>query len=1093
MRRSHWLVVTSLLLAAAAHAQPREFTVPILPQGPALKGDLSDPLWQQAARLTDFATVDEGAPAQTPTEAYVLADAQALYIAFVCHEPNMDQRVTETSGHDGPVLTDDCVEVVLDPPNGQTWAWHWAINSIGVIWDALERPGRTEGRWTNRPESSSRRAADRWTVELRFPYAAYGVTPQPGETWGLNLGRTRRAGALEVTSWSPAPSGVDDPERCGQMIFPAAAGPVQIMSLSRGGCSADANATGRNVFVCSIRNAGDQPVTADCAVAADGKPLAQSKAPIPAQQTREVRLAYAVPEGQPLLQFTVKANGQTLYATSLQAAASAPQGPKSWQLADPLYRELLGAQPPGLCREGSLVWGHLNDIRILREFARRFAVGYSEAEAYQEHADHKFILIGHSVTRSLDEPHGMARYRVRNAPCPVRLPKDVPWHLDPASIDLAISDMEDVFKGPHPLVFGIFAGDEVVDIALKEGAELARKPGDYSYIKQADAEVREQFGGGKYGIPLGLAERDPDPYKWIAFRRWVNAKMRERNQRLHDTVRRYDAQMPLISVDGGGEPGVYELSAQADLFDIFTNQHASRGQPWRCTLGYHVKVMADLTGKEVWPCAHVEHYVVGLTPEETVEELSQIWRNGGSGLHLFLPHTGAEQRLVGDTKHCLFGSPDRYHTITNIMDLIRTMPRPKLPAAGRTAILSNDDTLCAEPYDLRRPYSEQTESCYTFLGPIARSWFRFIDCAQVRQWTDLRKRFDLIWLPTARYQTPEVVARLRAFVEQGGTLVCADPQAFGNDTLGNDTSAAREALFGVKVGEKVERKQLCPKAAALGKPLALPGEAYALQPAAGVEVLAAYEDGSPALTSRRLGQGRAILFGSNPFAFTAIPDADWQRFFKAWSKQLGMSGPQDIWRFRFPDSVIWKAPPLPGVCLTNNHVLWRNEQPLTVNNLDTGGGYSLSPAPVAMPDVAAREGLIPFAAGHLTDRRTGIKSRKTRPGRGAPYALPASRWMLSWDASEAVTITFDLRQARTLRELRLWYCDVLPGVEVSGSADGQSWRKLGEAQGQVAGEDVLELHVPLAAGAPGRYVRVTIPARQAGEKLSLVEAEVWGQ
>jgi len=416
-----------------------------------------------------------------------------------------------------------------------------------------------------------------------------------------------------------------------------------------------------------------------------------------------------------------------------------------------------------------------------------------------------------------------------------------------------------------------------------------------------------------------------------------------------------------------------------------------------------------------------------------------------------------------------------------------------MPAAGRTAIVSNDDTLCAEPYDSPRPYSEQTESCYTFLGPIARSWFQFIDCAQVRSWTDLRRRFDLIWLPTARYQSPEVVARLRAFVEQGGTLVCADPQAFGNDTLGNDTSAAREALFGVKVGEMVERKQLRPVAAALGKSLPLSSETYALAPLPGTEVLAAYEDGSPALTSCRRGRGRALLFGSNPLSFAALQDEGWRRFFVAWRQQLGMSGPLSIWRFRLPDSLIAPEPALPGVCLTNNHVLWRNEEPLTRHNRDLGGGYTLSPAPDAAPDAAARDGLIPFAAGHLTDRRTAIKSRKTAGRRSAPYALPASRWLVSWDTTAPVAVTFDLTSPQALTELRLWVCDVLPGFEVSGSDDGQTWRRLGEAPGKTAGDDVLELHVPLAAGAPVRYLRVSVPARQAGEKLTLVEAEVWGK
>ncbi|HJN18064.1 MAG TPA: beta-galactosidase trimerization domain-containing protein, partial [Armatimonadota bacterium] len=159
--------------------------------------------------------------------------------------------------------------------------------------------------------------------------------------------------------------------------------------------------------------------------------------------------------------------------------------------------------------------------------------------------------------------------------------------------------------------------------------------------------------------------------------------------------------------------------------------------------------------------------------------------------------------------------------------------------------------------------SEQTESCYTFLGPVARSWFRFIDCAQVLE-LPLRERLDLIWLPTAQYQRPEVVAKLREFVARGGTLVCTDPLAFSNDTLGNDTAASRQELFGVTVGEPTEQTQLRPVSGAPEGELTLPGVAYALAPSPGVTVLATYEDGSPAVTDHRMGEGASDPLRQQP-------------------------------------------------------------------------------------------------------------------------------------------------------------------------------------------------------------------------------------
>ena len=260
-------------------------------------------------------------------------------------------------------------------------------------------------------------------------------------------------------------------------------------------------------------------------------------------------------------------------------------------------------------------------------------------------------------------------------------------------------------------VDGNAAGKHVLN-GVKGGAAVTRR----GLVRPFFDDVAD---GNQFGIPAGILERDPDPYKWIAYRRFCHAKLRERNRRIHDIVRKYAPGMPIVSTDEGGVYS-YEQSAQAELFDIFTQQSGPRGR-WRAQVGCVTKVLADLTGKEVWPCVHIENYMLNTTPEETVEEISQVFRNGGTGLHLFLSDIQGSRKWVLDTKVTAVGSPRRWHTLLNIVDLLKTMPVPKYPDYDRTAILFNDDTLAAQPYDAKRPYGEQTESCYTMLGPVARS------------------------------------------------------------------------------------------------------------------------------------------------------------------------------------------------------------------------------------------------------------------------------------------------------------------------------------------------------------------------------------
>jgi len=134
------IVLTALTTAVTVAAPVPQLDMPVVVQGPELRGDLSDDVWQQATRVTDFVLMDSGDAPEAATEAFVLCDAESLYVGFICHEPRIEELVTETSGHDGPVGTDDCVGLVIDPPNGETWVYHALVNTIGVYWDAMYTP-----------------------------------------------------------------------------------------------------------------------------------------------------------------------------------------------------------------------------------------------------------------------------------------------------------------------------------------------------------------------------------------------------------------------------------------------------------------------------------------------------------------------------------------------------------------------------------------------------------------------------------------------------------------------------------------------------------------------------------------------------------------------------------------------------------------------------------------------------------------------------------------------------------------------------------------------------------------------------------------
>jgi len=1087
-----------------------QFTMPVVAQGPALRGDLSDPLWQMGARLADFVRDDGSNPAVT-TEAYTLCDASHLYVAFVCHEPKIRDMTVSEAERDGPLWHEDCVELFLDPTRGKTWAYHWIVNTKGVIWDGLHAPAGLDRDYSADAQAGSTVLDDHWMCELKLPFRDIGGRPQPGDRWGVNFCRPRRVGELEMNVWALQDGSYAAPEVFGEAVFAPAEAPVQVNILSRGGACADVNDPGMNVFSLRVENTGGIPAEVRAEVAVAGQSPSAELAVIAAGRTETVTVGYILPaDGQPYLDYRVQVNGEAAYHSRLQAVK--PRPPKaafrSWVVSDPLYEELLTDEPPGpWCHHGSMIWQHVLNVPLHRESAKRFAVRYVSDEVHRDHSLAGLRIVTGKGPANFIDQDAAERWKLTTAPVPFndsffpyQAPLgDLPWVLDPRAIESYLADAGKLFTDPAvSTMWAVFAGDEHDDFAVSGGPILMENPGDYAYIKEADEQVRRQFGGGRWGIPRGIKQRDVNPYKWIAYYRWVNLKLRERHRRLRELVQRRHPDLPIISQVSSGidhELHPFEFSSQAELFDIFTHQVGYPGgaDRWRASVGFLTKFIADLSGKEAWPCVHIENCnFPDAGPMEVVDELSQVFRNGGVGLHLFLLDIGGMNKRVGDTRSTYFGSPGRYHTIINICKLIRTMPRLKLPEYERTAIVYNDDTLAATPYESVLPHSDSIEACYIMLGPVARSWFKFIDCAQILKWPSLNERFDIIYLPGAKYQRPEIVTKFREFVAAGGTLVCSDPEAFATDLLGNDTVASRTDLFGVTVGARGAGKKLLPGNAELGHELNLLGEAYQLTPGLKVKVLATYDDGAPAITANPLGKGRAIFCGTPLFLRKAVLEAEWREFFTAWVKSLGVPIALDIWRFRIPDSVIWHEPAQPGVCVTNNRVIWEGEKPNYSQNVDVKATYTYTLAPDAMPDVSGT-GDIAVADGRLTDRRKSIFAEKTGASIDAEFELPESNWMVSWARPEPVSIIFDLKEPRPLRQFKIWFCDTLPAVAVEGSIDGVQWRALGSAAGQEAGEDVVDMVISLDKEVPHRYLRTNFAARRPGQKLSIVEAEVWAE
>ena len=115
---------------------------------PVLDGEiLEDPAWRGVPVETSFTqnTPDDGAPVSQRTELRVAYDADALYVAFVCHDEDPGQIVISDARRDGDLDDTDSVRLILDTYLDEQNGFVFGTNPAGMEYDGQLTKGDTGG------------------------------------------------------------------------------------------------------------------------------------------------------------------------------------------------------------------------------------------------------------------------------------------------------------------------------------------------------------------------------------------------------------------------------------------------------------------------------------------------------------------------------------------------------------------------------------------------------------------------------------------------------------------------------------------------------------------------------------------------------------------------------------------------------------------------------------------------------------------------------------------------------------------------------------------------------------------------------------
>lgn len=159
------------------------------------------------ARITIDRT-NLGEEASQKTDVTIEHDGSYINITFEIGSP----AASSIAERDGPVFTDDSVELFLQPP-GKDY-YHFAVNTIGTMFDEKNMAASWNADWS----ASAVKVDGKVIIKMSIPLAALG-TGSDG-MWRANFCRNIKTDeGMEYTCWSPTYGPYHTPIRYGYLVY----------------------------------------------------------------------------------------------------------------------------------------------------------------------------------------------------------------------------------------------------------------------------------------------------------------------------------------------------------------------------------------------------------------------------------------------------------------------------------------------------------------------------------------------------------------------------------------------------------------------------------------------------------------------------------------------------------------------------------------------------------------------------------------------------------------------------------------------------------------------------------------------------------
>jgi hypothetical protein len=218
-------LLTSLSLSASFAVQdttPRLYPgrgapavdIPRIETSAVVDGQLNEPAWGQAARLTGFSQFQpvDSRPAEEETEVRVWYAPDAIWFGIIAHDREPGSVRASNANRDN-LDTDDRVRIYLDTFDDRRRAYFFGVNPFGAQEDGVKTEGSSSpgsimgGSEDKTPDliwqSKGQRTPEGYVVEIRIPFKSLRTNGGAVERWGIQIVRETRRTGYEDT-WTDA-------------------------------------------------------------------------------------------------------------------------------------------------------------------------------------------------------------------------------------------------------------------------------------------------------------------------------------------------------------------------------------------------------------------------------------------------------------------------------------------------------------------------------------------------------------------------------------------------------------------------------------------------------------------------------------------------------------------------------------------------------------------------------------------------------------------------------------------------------------------------------------------------------------------------